>query len=361
MPTALWWGRFDPDYARNRILRALLAELGWRVVDFHPLVSAAGDLEAALRRLPAPDLVWVPCFRQRDLAAARRWSRARGVPLLFDPLISAYDKQVYERAKYPPESHQARRLHAWEQRLFQSADLVLADTPAHAEYYAQEFGLDPSRLKVVYVGAEEPLFHPEPMPESAVDRALEVLFYGSFIALQGPEVIVEAARCYRGPPVHWVLLGEGPLRERCRQMATGLANVVFEDRLPYAQLPARIHRADVLLGVFGTSAKAARVIPNKVFQSLACGRPVITRTSPAYPQAFATGAGHGVIWVPAGDARSLAQAVSTLVENRGVLSGLGARAYDSYLGFFSKAIIESQLRDALNTIRASTAGMSRAC
>ena len=70
--TVLWWGRFDPDYSRNRIVRSLLADLGWTIRDFRPQLGAAGDIEAALRGLPAPALVWVPCFRQRDAAPLSR-------------------------------------------------------------------------------------------------------------------------------------------------------------------------------------------------------------------------------------------------------------------------------------------------
>lgn len=348
MRTVLWWGRFDPDYSRNRILRPLLPRLGWRIVDFHPAISAVADLEAWLRRLPKPDLVWVPCFRQRDLAAARRWSRARGIPLLFDPLISAYDKQVYERTKFPPASREAQRLHAWEQSLFSSADIVLADTQAHADYYAQEFGLDPARLEVVFVGAEEPLFHPAPLPDHTDGSPIEVLFYGSFIELQGPEVIVEAARRYQGPPVRWVLLGEGPLRNLCKEKARGLANVVFEDWLPYTQLAGRIHRADILLGVFGMSAKASRVIPNKVFQSLACGRPVITRTSSAYPAQLINRPKSGMGWVKAGNAEQLVNAVALLASKGPELAELGERASVAYHEFFSNEVVVAQLAEALS-------------
>ena len=48
--TVLWWGRFGPDYSRNRVAIALFKELGWKVEIF--LVRwccALGDVEFALQ------------------------------------------------------------------------------------------------------------------------------------------------------------------------------------------------------------------------------------------------------------------------------------------------------------------------
>ncbi len=345
--TVLWWGRFDPDYSRNRILRRLLVELGWRIRDFGPRFSAAGDIEAALRGLPAPDLVWVPCFRQRDAGAAARWAARHGVPVLFDPLISAWDKQVFERGKFAEEDRRAGKLRERERRLFAAADLLLADTGAHRDFFAETFALDPERIAVVPVGADEDLFAPRPHRRSA-EGAVELLFFGSFINLQAPHVIVDAARRYGGPPANWRLLGEGPLLRACRDRARGMANVSFEPWLAYESLPSRIAEADILLGVFGGSAKAGRVIPNKVFQALACGRPVITRAAPAYPDALTDS--DGLAFVPANDPQALAATVAGWAAAPERLAARGAAAAAAYRRFFGEDVVREALRTALSRL-----------
>jgi glycosyltransferase involved in cell wall biosynthesis len=344
--TVLWWGRFDPDYSRNRILRQAYTALGWNIVDFHPLLAGiVGDVEALVRRPPPADLVHLPCFRQRDMAAATRYARRHGLPLLIDPLTSAYDKQVYEKYRLPVDSLRARWLLRYERWLFSGADRVLADTPEHARFFTQTLGVDPAKVNIVYVGAEEPLF--APAPATAIDGELEVLFFGSFIPLQGPEVIVEAARLYQGPPLRWTLLGQGPLRADSQRLARGLSNVHFEDRIPYRDLPARIHRAHILLGVFGPTAKAGRVMPNKVFQALACGRPLVTCRASSYPDDLLAAANSGIAWVPAADPAALAAAVAALASQPEQLAATGVAARASYEKYFSTDMIREQLRTAL--------------
>jgi glycosyltransferase involved in cell wall biosynthesis len=341
----LWWGRSDPEYSRNGVVRAHLRALGWDVTDFTPAVSPLGDLEAALRRMPRPDAVWVPCFRQRDLLAAHRWcDRQGGVPLVFDPLISAYDKQVWERFKLRGSDRGAERLLAWERARFSRADRVIADTASHAAFFAETLEVPREKLHVVYVGADETLFRPAParVPASPVD----VLFYGSFIPLHGASVIIEAARLYRGPPVRWSLLGDGPAKPACQRAAGMLTDIMFEARIPYAALPDRIHRADILLGVFGDTQKAGRVIPNKVFQALASGRPVVTRVSEAYPAAARES--EAVAWVPAGDPRALADAVAAWASEPARLATRSQSARDLYEACFAAPVIRAQLAAALD-------------
>lgn len=338
----LWWGRFDPGYSRNRILRQLLREMGWKVQDFQPTASWLGGLQARLRQIPQPDLVWVPCFRHRDVAAAAGWAKRQGVPLVFDPLISAYDKKVDERRKVKVGSRAAHRLLSWERKLLARADLVVADTEMHADYFSDVLGVPREKIAVLMVGAEEDLFRP--CPEMKLQTPIEVLFYGSFIPLQGPEVIVQAAELCKGNNIRWVLLGDGPLRARCEHLAGSLPNVSFEEWLPYEALPARICQAHIVLGIFGDTPKAARVIPNKVYQGLACAKPIVTRASSVYPAELMSGSRTGIAWVPAGNPKALAETVSRLSANSPLLREMERYSASTQNQWFSKQHIADQLQ-----------------
>ncbi len=344
--TILWWGRFDADYSRNRILRGLLADCGYRLVDFQPRSSLTGTIEARLADLPPVDAVWVPTFRQRDLRSAHRFAIRSAIPLIFDPLISAWDKAVFERQKFPAASRRGRRLLAWERSLFAGADLVLADSAPHRRFFVETLGAAPDKTFVVPVGAEDALFFPQPYHEP--HEPPELLFFGSFIGLQGPEIIVDAAA--RLPEARWTLLGDGPLGPVCRQRADHLPQVRFESWLPYERLARRIGEADILLGIFGDSPKAGRVIPNKVYQALACGRPLITRCSAAYPEELAGDPGSGICFVPPADAAALAAAAAALLAEPCNLADRGLRARRSYEHYFSGEQVKQALLAALAAV-----------
>lgn len=352
----LWWGRFGnygPDYPRNRVLIEALERLGHQVEGFQPKISPLADWEARLRRLPVPDLVWVPCFRQRDLAAAARFARYHQRPLVFDPLISAYDKQVFEREKFPPDSRAARRLLAWERRLFALPDAVVADTAGHATFFHETLDVPLEKLCVIPVGAEEKLFKTTPLPLHSADEPPELIFFGTFIGLQGVQYLIEAIGLYDGPPLRWRLLGDGPLRAECEARVASLRqhkpalDVAFEHWRPLAELPSRLQQADAFLGIFGNSAKAQRVIPNKVYQGLALGRPVITAATAAFDADLRADENQGLFWCRPADPADLARAVERLLAQRAQWPQLGAAARHSYEQRYSSAHIQRCVAELL--------------
>ncbi len=264
---------------------------------------------------------------------------------MFDPLISSYDKEVFEKERFPEGSLQARRLQSWEASLMNRFDTVIADTQCHVEFYCSCFGLHPEKIRVIPVGAEERLFLQQPF--RADHERVRVLFYGSFIGLQGPEVIAEAARMT--PSVDWMFVGDGPLRARCERICGELPNITFIPWIPYEELPRTISQADILLGVFGASLKASRVIPNKVYQALACGRMVVTQDSAAYPAALRSGSTMetGLKLIPSGSASRIADAVQDLAGQPKLLPALGDIARKRYEQFFSQSVITESLRSAV--------------
>ena len=345
----LFWGRFDPGYSRNRVYAALFRELGWEVDFFFVKVSPKfGDVEAFLRglwRRPKPDLVWVPVCRQRDILAACRWAHRRGVKVLFDPMISAWDKKVLEQRKWKAEEPRARRLHARETRMMNAPDMVTWDTSCHLDFCAEQFGVPREKMRVLLTGTDETVFAPQPPPPSDPEGKFRVLYHGAYLPLHGTEVIVEAARRTQGLPIRWDFLGWGAYKASTEAKAAGLSNVRFLDKVPYTEVPKVIGAHDVVLGVFGTTAKAARVIGNKVYECMACRRPTINEFCTGYPPEAKDCP--AIKFIPAGDPDALVRAVE---EYRSDWSRRD-EYFDAARGFFDKhlsmKVIKRQLAGVL--------------
>jgi glycosyltransferase involved in cell wall biosynthesis len=111
-------------------------------------------------------------------------------------------------------------------------------------------------------------------------------------------------------------------------------------------------QAHAILGIFGASAKAGRVIPNKVAQGLALGRPVITRMSLAYPEALRATPSHesGIVWVPPESPAALAAALARLWAEPAQLAILATQAAQTFARYLSEAVVKAQLTELLDRL-----------
>ena len=348
----LVFGTYQREYPRNAQVRSCFHGAGVEVVERHVDVwdgrreawaagaAALGRLGlaqvqlAVSRRQPA-DALLVGYPGHLDLAAAR--IAARGRPIVFDPLVSLYDTLIGDRGRFTPTSLAGRALRRIDRAAFRAADIVVADTAAHARFYSDRFDIDPARLRVCFVGAEDRLFHPEP----AAYEPFSALFVGKLIPLHGLETILVAARL--APEIPFRIVGSGQLES----VLTGApANVTHVPWVEYEKLPVAIQNAGCALGVFGTSEKAARVIPNKAFQALACGTALVTADTPAARELLTDGVDS--VLVPAGDAEALAGALRELAADpsrRRAIAAAGratyeARASEAVLGQTWRAVFE---------------------
>ncbi len=346
MGKILWWGRGDKSYSRNRIVLGLMAELGFEVFFFHPCISGLGKLEALLRRPEKPDFLWVPCFRHRDVSSASYFAKKWNIPMIFDPLISAYQKEVFERQKWPVTSAKAKRCKKWETQIFSLPDIVVCDTLAHSGYFKEHLLVPEERLHLLFVGAEKDVFSSK--QKYKTHTSFNALFYGSFLELQGVEVIVGAAKLSQKLPINWNFIGEGPCLETAKKAARGLNNVIFEPWMSYKKLSKKITDADILLGVFGDTLKADMVIPNKAYQAMAAGKPLITRRARAYDGNIADNPVIG--WVSKGDSHALYNKICNWIDQPEMLSDRGRKTRDLFDEYFDWAKLLLMLKDIINAV-----------
>ena len=292
---------------------------------------------AQLRLLRRPaeryDAVIVGYPGHADLPAARR--AARGAPVVFNPLVSLYDTLVSDRGRFGRASVPAHALRALDRRALRTADLVVADTDANASFLARLGDLPRTRVATCFVGAEERVFRLGWRPSAG-----PCLFVGKLIPLHGLETILEAARL--APELRLRVVGSGQLDSLLDGRP---ANVDWVRWVDYEQLPDELHRARCALGVFGTSAKASRVIPNKAFQALACGTPLVTADTPAARELLTDG--EDALLVPAGDASALADALLRLTNDDELAARIGAAGRATYERHASEAVLGARWRSLL--------------
>jgi glycosyltransferase involved in cell wall biosynthesis len=272
---------------------------------------------------------------QFDLPAARR--AARGRPVVFNPLVSLADTLVSDRRRFRAGSLPARALEAIDRHAFRSADLVVADTEAHARFLAELAGL--GKVAVCFVGAEERIFGPGWQPP----QSFAALFVGKLIPLQGVDTILAAARL--APQIPFRIVGSGQLAPLLGERPPNVEHVPW---IRYELLADELHRAGCALGIFGTTGKAQRVIPNKAFQAIACGVPLVTADTPAARELLVHE--ESALLVPPGDAAALAGAIERLASDAELARRLGAGGRGAYEASASEAVLGARWRGIIERL-----------
>lgn len=346
------FGTYERGYPRNAQVVSCLRRAGvevheehvsvwedsrqaWRAGPVRALRLAAAELQLLARRPGEADALLVGYPGHFDLPAARR--AARGRPVVFNPLVSLADTLVADRRRFRPNAPVARLLEAIDRRAFRAADRVVADTAAQAAFFAQLAGLD--EVPVCYVGAEERLFKPVwHRPERFV-----ALFVGKLIPLQGLETILEAAKL--APELSFRVVGSGQLDRLLHQRPPNVEHVPWVE---YERLPGEIARAGCVLGIFGTSGKAKRVIPNKAFQALACAAPLVTGDTPAARELLADG--ETALLVPPGNPEQLADAIRRVAADPALAERVAAGGRAAYEREASEAVLGRRWRDIIERL-----------
>lgn len=209
--------------------------------------------------------------------------------IINDFFISNYDTYVYDRKKISKYNPRAWWKYIQDRINFKCSKYLLSDTHEHFSYWEQLFGKFSGKLFVLPVFADTQIYYPS--KEIVQNDKIKILFFGSFIPLHGIDVILRAFKLLEEKEIVFEanIIGNGQTFSAMKRLfdQLGLKNVSMKgDLLSEDRLADEIRKFDIILGIFGDSKKAFSVVPNKIYQALACKKALITMKSNAIDEFF---------------------------------------------------------------------------
>lgn len=364
----VYWGTYDKSRERYRILIDAFQQNGIDIFECHEDVwsdirdkSMISSGRSRLRictkyivsylklifryiLLPNHDAVFIGYLGHFDVLVLWPFAKLRRKPIVWDAIISLYDTVVSDRKMVPASHPFARLLFLIEWLSAHSANRILLPSNARASNFTLRYGLVEGKARGVFLGVEANVF-PNKLKESKATTEndfLSVVFYGQFIPMHGVDTIVHAARLMRKAQVKWTIIGSGQVQRTIRELLEErpLPLLTWIPWISYTELSAWIHRADVALGIFGDSEKATTSIPNKVFQILSTGTPLITRDSPAIREILSPTM-PGIYLVPPNSPRALVAAINRFRSDRQLLSQMDL--HSEVKNLFQPVVIGNQI------------------
>ena len=379
----LYFGTYDPNYARNWVLINGLRENGVEVFELRRKSERFSLFRLLIDYLKIKkdfDVMIVGFSGQEVMFLARLltilrlgWfdyvhhKSGRVKPIIFDAFTSHYGGYILDRQKFSKNSFHAkyyRFLDEWSCRL---ADLVLLDTNAHIDFFVNEFNLPKEKFRRIWAGANDDIFKPfdsiqvkpfdgtqgKPVSDYHNSNGFKIFFFGTYIPLQGVEYILKAAKILEDArEIAFTLVGDGQERKKTEELATklGLKNVIFKGMMSSEELKNEIANCDVSLGIFGNSPKTSLVIPNKVYIGLAMKKPVITADTEAVRELFND---EDMLLISSSSESALADAILKIKNNPALREKIAHNGYDKFIKFASHQVLGLDLKNIINDTRNS--------
>jgi glycosyltransferase involved in cell wall biosynthesis len=310
-----YFGTYRENYSRNEMMIAGLRMNGVTVTECHQTlwhgikdrvrvasgewvkpsfwwraIRAYWNLLRSYGHVGDYDVLIVGYPGQFDVFLARILSWLKHKPLVWDVFMSIYLISM-ERGLDKQNRLSIGLLRLIEGMALKLPDQLILDTSEYVRWFEQNYKISGTRFRLVPTGADDRVFSPM-QHNQKMDSKFRVLYAGTFIPNHGIRYMVEAAKLLsNNPAILFEFIGNGPELEYARQFVTEnqLTNVDFSEWMEKHQLIGRINQADVCLGAFGVTPQSLMTVQNKIYETIAMGKPLISGDSPAVRQAFTHG------------------------------------------------------------------------
>ena len=180
----------------------------------------------------------------------------------------------------------ATRLLEWlERRMYLAADHIVTVGHGYQDQISAKVPVG-GRISVVMNGVDSDFFSPRPADTTFLSKwNLSDKFVCSYVGTigmaHGLEVVIRAARTLQDKgrrDIVFLIVGDGARREELQRLAAqeGVADqIIFTGRMSRDQMPTVLASSDACLVHLRKTELFETVVPSKIFETMAMGRPII--------------------------------------------------------------------------------------
>jgi glycosyltransferase involved in cell wall biosynthesis len=230
-------------------------------------------------RLPRPDAVLVSSPSLFPIPVAFRWARRFGARLVFE-VRDIWPLTLQELGGLSARHPLVMLMQRLEDYGYRKADRVVSVLPAAVDHMVSR-GMDPQKFHYLPNGTDltEPATDgaaPSVVRDAIRPGVFTVGFVGTLGRANVLETLVDAARLLGPDEAQVVVVGHGPERDQLIARAAGLPEIAFVGPIPKQQVRAALRAFDACyVGYRRSSLYRFGVSPNKLYDYMAAGRPVV--------------------------------------------------------------------------------------
>jgi glycosyltransferase involved in cell wall biosynthesis len=310
---------------------------------------------AAAPRLGRPDVVYASSTPLTSGIPGAFAARLRGVPFVFE--LQDLWPAVPAALGYLTRPREIALAEWLEAALYARSDRLVVCSEAVVVALASR-GIPREKLVLIPNFSDTELFGPDKRDDGfrskhGLDGKFVAVYAGTLGASNGIYQLADAAVALKragDDEVRIVVVGEGSERrtfER-RVREESLDNVLVLPPVPREDVPGLVGASDVTLTVFAPNPALEVNSPNKFFDSLAAGKPVVVNVDGWLRQLVEENAAG--VYAPGGDAEALARALSTLARQRERLGEMGENARALAVREFARDLLTDRLAVTLEEI-----------
>jgi glycosyltransferase involved in cell wall biosynthesis len=273
----------------------------------------------ALARLGRPDVLIASSPPFLPHVAGATVARVQRIPLVLE-IRDLWPDYLVGLGMLKPNSVAARSLFQLERLLLRRAAHVVVVTDSFRKRIIEK-GVAPERVSVISNGVDTSNYRPEKTdpPIPALERKgpggeFVVGYLGTFGAGQALSSVVDAAAMLadEATDIKLVLVGEGPDWNRVKERAAslGLTNLVVERSIDRSTTRAFYNSLDLCLVPLAPIEIFQETVPSKIFEIMACGRPVLASLR-GEAATIVQSSGGGETVAP-GDSRAIADGIKRI-------------------------------------------------